>query len=185
MLRHIFLLFIILPALKAQADFQFDIGYQYHDLQWETQNAEFDGLDMSGSDYHLGLYLRNRVGTSQKHMIGLGVNVDRLNDENLLGFRAIDYRYEVNQAIQVGAFVGAANLDSGFQQSGYYLGVNTAYYPSKHVGINFEVNYGDTLARDRVLDSDPVGDPLEDGRANRPDIFLNFYSTSVSLSFRF
>lgn len=185
MTRFFIVLFCLTIANSALAEFQFDIGYQNHDGDWDTGNTAFDTLDSSGSDYHFGAYVRNKVGKSKKHLIGIGLNVDSILDERLIGYRAIDYRYEITDAFQVGTFIGAANLDTGFQQSGYYLGVNAAYYFSKNIGLNFELNYGDNLARDRRSElGDPIGEVIDD-ELPRPDIFLNFYSSSLSLSLRF
>jgi len=175
-------LFIALPAF---AEFQIDLGYQNHDGNWDTQNTEFDALDTSDSGYHLGVSLRNRVGKSGKHLVGVGLNIDEILEERLIGFRAIDYRYELNESFRVGAFIGAANLDTGFQQSGFYFGANAAYFFTDNIGINIEANYGDKLARDRQAGLDDPQAIPDEGDSPRADIFLDYYSTSVSLSFRF
>lgn len=96
----------------------------------------------------------------------------------MLALRALDYEYELNEAMRIGAFFGAATLDTGLPQNGYYTGVNASYLNIiDKLDLVVEARYGSGLARDRKLASDPSGD--------RTDMFLDFTSIALSLRWNF
>ncbi len=157
------------------------IGYQAHDAEWETGDLEFDNQDYSGSDYHFGFRLYNVFKT--KHKLGLGLDFEKILSENLIGYRALDYQYEVTERVHAGAFFGAATIETGLPQNGYYYGVNSSLFIfSNKLALHYELKVGDGLARDRLLDSDPEGD---DPEIERPDIFLDFTSHTLSARWYF
>lgn len=151
-------------------------GVQTHSADWETGDASFDSQDFNDTSYHFGFRLYNAI--NPKHMLGVGLDYDEILSENLIGYRAIDYQYIFSERYRVGAFFGAASLDTGLPQNGYYYGVNAlTFISSNRLALQYELKVGDGLARDRLLESDPEGE--------KPDIFLDFIAHTLALQWHF
>lgn len=157
------------------AEFTLHAGAQNHSGSWETGDSDFDSQDHNGNGYHYGFSFKNRIGSSKKHYLGTGVDINDILDSRMIGLRAIDYQYALMQKLRVGGFFGAATINTGRPQNGYYLGANVNYH-FKHLAIGFEIRHGNGMARDRIS-----GDP----QGVKPDIFLDFIATGVHLSWTF
>ncbi|MBW8191219.1 hypothetical protein K0504_09240 [Neiella marina] len=166
-------------AIPTQAtEIYANLGLNYHNVSFDTGNAQADADDDSDAGYHLGFGVRRPFGEHQQHWFGFRVDFDEVLGDSMVGFRAIDYQYQLDDHWRLGAFFGAASLDTGASQTGYYLGGGATYlniYPQLDVGL--DVRYGDRLARDVLFADDPETDS--------PDIFYDVLSTSLYLSWRF
>ena len=92
--------------------------------------------------------------------------------------RALDYRFHASERLAVGAFFGAARLDLATPAYGYYLGGGVHFKELiARWDLGLELRFGDKVARDNVLPSDPQG--------GRPDNFYDLSGISVYLSRRF
>ena len=90
--------------------------------------------------------------------IGARPEIDDVDGDLLLAVRALDYRRHSSERFAVTAFLGAARLDLATPAYGYYLGGGVQLkelWPSWGLGI--DLRYGDKIARDNVLPSDPQG----------------------------
>lgn len=173
-----YVLTMFLSPLAVAVEVTFSAGYQSHELDWSTTNAEFDNQDFSDSGYDFGLSIKNGVGKNKRHFIGSGVDVHSISGDQVIGLRAIDYEYALSDQFRLGGFFGAASIDTGLAQHGYYMGLNTNYFFSEALSIGLEFKHGWGLARDRLVDGDPVSD------INRPDIFLDYYALGFQLNWR-
>ena len=79
----------------------------------------------------------------------------------------------------MGAFFGAASLDTGSSQTGYYTGFSASLTNIGQSGLDavLEFRHGDGLGRDVLFEGDPV--------ITEHDFFLDFDALSVSVSYRF
>lgn len=174
-----FLLCISASTAQANNEIQLKLGLQSHKGTWDSERSDFDNQDHTGSAGYYGFSLKNKVGKSQKHFIGVGVDFDTILDDQVRGYRAIDYQYALFNNIRIGGFIGAASIDTGFPQNGYYTGFNLSYHLLKQkLGIGYELRIGDGLARDRKSDLDTPADTS----SPRPDIFLDFQVHSLFIS---
>lgn len=166
-------------AIEAQAAETFlNAGVGVHTVEYDTGDESVDSGEYHDNGYHLGFGIRSAHGSRGQHLFGFGVDVDRIHGQQLLGFRALDYQYEIAKRFRLGAFFGAASLDSGLPQNGYYGGYSvTLLSVWKNMDLSLEVKAGDGLGRDRLLESDPEGP--------RQDIFVNFVSGVLMLNWRF
>lgn len=166
-------------AESSVAEVQINAGWQKHQVRFDTQDTVIDASDPSDNGYHAGIAARKNLGKSQRHWFGVGVDVSEILDQTLVGLRALDYQYQIYPHVRIGAFFGAATLDTGSMQNGYYTGINLTATDvgTKNLNVILEFRHGDGLARDRLLASDPEG--------TQPDIFLDFDALSLSVGYRF
>jgi hypothetical protein len=175
-----FLALMLLSFSSKAVEFHLSAGYQSHNADWLTTNTEFDNQDFSDSGYHFAFGIKNIVGKSKRHMIGAGIDVNSILDDQVIGYRAIDYQYILNEKWRLGGFFGAASIDTGLPQNGYYMGVNLSYFVFKNMSISAAIRHGNGLARDRAFDTDPESEVIE-----RPDIFLDYTATGLQLNWHF
>lgn len=120
-----------------------------------------------------------RRSVSARSDLGVRLEVDRMDDEILLAVRALDYRYRFANPLALGLFVGAARYDVATPAYGYYLGGGVQWRDiMPGFDMEVDVRYGDKIARDKLLSTDPPADP-------RPDVFYDISSAALSLSYRF
>ncbi len=149
-----------------------DVGVATSVSEFLTEIEEIDDETETSSGYALGVSAKRPVGKTNRHLFGFGVDFIEVSGQRLTGFRALDYQFKISKRIRLGTFFGAASLDSGEPQNGYYTGLNlsiTDIY--KNLGFKFEIKRSDGLARDRI-EGEPQG--------SRPDIFIDIHSLSVS-----
>jgi len=114
----------------------------------------------------LGLGVRRELASGS---IGARVDLDDVDGDLLLAVRAFDYRRHLTQRFAVTAFLGAARLNLPTPAYGYYLGGGVQLkelWPNWSLAI--DLRYGDKIARDHLLSSDPQGRETND----------NFYDLS-------
>lgn len=153
------------------------VGIKQYSKSYRKGNEEFDGQDYSGSDAFVSFVARNRYGKNKKHTLGIGADISQIQGQIMLGFRAVDYQYLLTERLRLGTFIGAASLQSGAPQNGYYYGANLSYLNFWHgLGVSVEWSRGDGMARDR-LPSDPDG--------FKPDIFIDINQLSLGVVWQF
>jgi len=167
----------ILSAESTAAEFFVNMGFSHLATETLISTVEAETLSESSSGYQFGGGIRTAQGSQNQHIFGFGIDVTRVLGDSMVGVRALDYQYQINSQWRVGGFFGAATLDSGLPQNGYYGGINTSWLEQVlGADIMLEIRRGDGLARDRLLASDPPG--------YRPDIFLDFTGASLMLNWR-
>lgn len=185
-LSIIFIVCLLMSKNVYATNIEIIAGFQSNDLR--QLREEEDELpippETTGSGYHLGVNIMRPIFAdpfdNSRHSIGVGIDVMDLQGSTLVGYRAINYYYQLTRWIRVGAFFGAASLDNKLPQNGYYSGVNlniTNIF--ENLDVVAGINHGNGLARDKNLV------PEENLPGRRPDFFINFYSTFIGLQYRF
>ncbi|WP_096084744.1 hypothetical protein [Agaribacterium haliotis] len=161
---------LVLQAGVQQFDGSQDKGPQ--------QDGSDGTLELSGSSPSFGLVLYNNIDTKQRHWLGAGFDYYELESMALKGFRAIDYQWRFSERFYTGAYIGAASLDSGYPQNGYYFGASLgAFVWQDKLSLKAELRRGEGLARDKLPDE-------QDGSV-QPDLFLDFNSLALQLGWHF
>jgi hypothetical protein len=163
----------MLLSTDAGADVFLDLGL--HGTHVEADVATFTRVTTSQSGLHLGAGLRRELARGS---IGARVELDDIDGDLLLAVRALDYRRHLTERLAVTAFLGAARLDLATPAYGYYLGAGVQLndlWPRWSLAV--DLRYGDKIARDNVLPTDPQG--------GKPDNFYDLSGVSVYLSRRF
>lgn len=176
--KLIFIALLLRANQTLPYDTQLSLGWQNYSATQLTGDAAIDDQNEAGNSYIAGITLYNRYGKNEKHHIGTGIEFSEALDSTITGFRAIDYRYHLNQNISFGLFFGAASLDSGLPQNGYFAGISGHWQISNGpLGLGVEYRRADGLARDRLLEDDPDGE--------KPDIFVDIDSVALKLNWTF
>jgi hypothetical protein len=131
-----------------------------------------------GYGYHFAVGARRFV--SDHSDLGARVEVDGVQGHNLLGVRALDYRYRFQGPLALSVFIGAARYNLVTPAYGIYYGAGLQWrnlLPGWDVGV--DLRYANSVARDHLLPSDP---PNVGGRT---DSFYNILSTTLSISRHF
>lgn len=160
-------------AADARAELFVDVGM--HGTHVEADVATFTRTTASESGVHLAAGLRRELANGS---IGARVELDDIDGDALLAIRALDYRRHLTQRFAVTAFLGAARLDLATPAYGYYLGTGIELkdvLPSWSIG--FDLRYGDKIARDNLLPTDPQG--------GKNDNFYDLSGVAIYLSRRF
>ena len=100
------------------------IGINSHSIQTDFDNPEVDNQDINDEGYHVSVGIRNTYGKSERHLLGFAIEIDEIGSSTLIGYRALDYTYHLNRRIRLGGFFGAASIDTGLPQNGYYAGIS-------------------------------------------------------------
>ena len=168
---------VILPLVAgpAFADIFVDAGAQTSRVKARIANVE-DTTETTEPGIHLGIGASRRVGEQSE--LGVRLEADTLGSDLLLAVRALDYRYHISERVAVSAFLGAARLDLATPAYGYYLGGGLQLRDvMPRFDVNVDLRYGDKVARDNLLPSDPQG--------GSPDNFYDVLSLSAYVSYRF
>ena len=163
----------MLSATDACADVFVDLGM--HGTRVEADVATFTRVTTTESGVHLGVGVRRELTSGS---IGARAELEDVGGDLLLAVRALDYRRHLSQRFAVTAFLGAARLDLATPAYGYYLGGGVQLkdlWPSW--SLSMDLHYGDKIARDNLLPSDPQG--------GKPDNFYDLSGLAVYFSRRF
>jgi hypothetical protein len=166
---------LTLTSPDAAAEAFIDIGASSSRLEATVANQAAT-IDTSSSSVHLGIGVQRRL--SGGNDIGVRLELDDVDSELLLALRLVDYRFNVSERLGFDAFFGAARLSLGTPAYGYYLGGGVQFKELvAKWDLGIDVRYGDKIARDNVLPTDPQG--------GSPDNFYDLTGVSVYLSRRF
>jgi hypothetical protein len=142
--------------------------------------VRFDGSpaqnESLGVAPHLAVGARRAV--SERSDLGVRAELDDIDGDLLFSVRALDYRYRFRGPLAVSVFLGASRLDLAMPAYGYYYGVGVQWrnlLPNVDAGL--DLRYGDKIARDKLLPTDP---PF----TKRPDAFYDLTGATLSLSYR-
>jgi hypothetical protein len=131
-------------------------------------------------DPHFGAGARRAV--SEKNDLGVRVELDEVASHALYGLRMLDYRHRYNESFAMGLFIGVDRYQLATPAYSMFGGLGAEwrnFWPSVlrkwDLGVDFR--YGQNIARDHVLPTDP--------RGSRPDSFYKIESGVFYLSRRF
>ena len=165
---------LCLIAPRAGAEAFFDIGVSSSRIEARIANVAAP-IETTETGLHLGIGASRRVG--ERGELSVRLELDDLGSDLLLAVRALDYRRHISERLAFNVFVGAARLDLATSAFGYYFGTGIQFkelVPSWDLSV--DLRFGDEVARDNVLPSDPQG---------RDDNFRDIVGISVYLSRRF
>lgn len=137
-----------------------------------------DAWTPRGTGYHFGVGARRQVST--RGDLGVGLELDDIDDDTMLSVRALDYRYRLTPHIAVNGFFGVGRYQRDAPAYGWYMGAGLQWrdlLPQWDVGV--DARYYDKLSRNRVAPGDPV--PVID----RPRIHFDVEGFTVYLSRHF
>jgi hypothetical protein len=133
-------------------------------------------ISTSSTGLHFGVGVRRTL--EKGNNIGVRLDLDDVDGDLLLAIRALDYRFNLSKRFAVTAFAGAARLDLATPAYGYYFGGGVQFKDLRpRWDLSVDVRYGDKIARDNLLPTDPQG--------GSPDNFYDLSGVSVYLSRRF
>jgi hypothetical protein len=116
---------------------------------------------------HFGLGARRAV--SEFNDLGVRLELDEVDGHSLIGVRPIDYRHRFGDTFALSLFAGVDRYDLATPAYSEYAGLGVQWrnvIPKWDLGFDFR--YGQNIARDHVLASDPSG--------VRPDSFYKISS---------
>lgn len=128
---------------------------------------------------HIGLGARRGVSTYND--LGVRLELDQVDGHSLIGVRAFDYRHRYGDAFALSLFAGVDRYDLATPAYSMYGGIGMQWrnflpaLPGWDLGFDFR--YGQNIARDHVLPSDP--------RGARPDSFYKIASGVLYISRHF
>jgi len=182
-MRLVNLLVSLLAGLSfasAAVDWSVDVGVTNSEVKVDLTDGNDGTTSSRKTGYYLGAgFLRPAVAGSQHH-IGMRVQVADAAGDRLMAVRVLDYQYRLAELpFMFGAFAGAASLDTGSTTLGYYGGVEALWRsPVPHLNVGIGAQYGDKLARDKLLADDQPG-------GQRPDLFYDVSSAVLFLRWDF
>jgi hypothetical protein len=97
---------------------------------------------------------------SERSDFGVRLEVDRVQGEQLLSVRALDYRFRWTRRLALSGFFGVGRYEVGLPAYGYYWGAGVQYrdvLPGWDVGV--DLRHHEKLGRDKVLPDDPPSTP--------------------------
>ena len=166
---------LVLLAGAAHAEPFVDLGINESSVGAKIANRQAR-ISTSSTGVHLGVGVRRALANGND--IGVRLELDDVGSNTLLAIRAFDYRINLSERFAVTAFAGAARLDLATPAYGYYLGGGVQFKELlKRWDLGIDVRYGDKIARDNLLPTDPQG--------GSPDNFYDLTGVSVYLSRRF
>ncbi|MUH71330.1 hypothetical protein [Psychrosphaera haliotis] len=172
------------PTLAVEYDRlngRFDIGLGLFQkkvlVDHSGPSVDFDDAEVSPL---IGFALNKRV--SDHSLVGAKIEIQKIDGNLLTSFRALDYRYIIDESWQVGAFIGASRYDFRTPAYGYNLGFGTFYKPQswKRWSFGAELQLMDKLARDKIHPDDA---PYT--QSTGPDTFTHMVGLAVTMSYHF
>jgi hypothetical protein len=166
---------LVLRPDAARAESFVDLGINWSRVGAKIANRQAR-ITTSTTGLHLGVGVRRDLAKGGN--IGVRLELDDVDSNLLLAIRALDYRFNLSKRLAIDAFAGAARLDLATPAYGYYFGGGVQFKDLKPKwDLSIDVRYGDKIARDNLLPTDPQG--------GSPDNFYDLTGISVYLSRRF
>jgi len=157
----------------ARAEVLVDFGVNSAHVDAKIANIQ-PFVTTSGSGYHVGVGIRRAL---EHGSYGVRLEIEDVASNQLIAVRAFDYKHAFSERLSVGGFIGAGRLDLATPAMGYWLGGSVEYDFSPRWAISIDLHYGDRMARDNLLPTDPQG--------GSPDNFYSVRGVAVYLSRRF
>jgi hypothetical protein len=173
----LFLAIACLAAGPAAAEVFVDFGVAATHVESRIASASGPVDDNSREKgLHLGIGARRPINDNSD--IGIRLELDDVGPDRLLALRAFDYRRHRSDRLAFNYFMGAARLSRATPAYGMYLGFG-AQFSEFFAGLDLglDIRYGDKIARDNLLPSDPQG--------GSPDNFFDVTGITIYLSHRF
>jgi hypothetical protein len=153
-----------------------DVGANANKVRTDLQK----GIPITTSNLNFGPHfgLGARRAVTDYGDLGVRLEVDQVDDHLLIGLRALDWRYRFDGPFALSAFGGVARYNVQTPATSLYAGLGGQWrnlLPGWDLNLDFR--YGQNLARDHVLASDPQG--------LRPETFYKIESVTFYISRHF
>jgi hypothetical protein len=160
-------------------DLFIDLGANYSSVHKVLAVSIPNTNTPSESNAHLGFGARRSVSTHND--LGVRLELDEVDGNRLLSFRAVDYRFRFTPNIAASGFIGAARYDIGLPAYGYYWGAGLQYMNlfSTRWDLGLDFRHHEKLGRDKALPTDPPSSIAEGTR-----VFFDVNGTALYLSRR-
>lgn len=156
-----------------------DVGVEVNRVHVDVGPPNPTTTSPVGVGPHLGLGARRAV--SANNDLGVRLELDEVQGHSLIGVRAVDYRYRVSDSFALGLFAGVDRYNLATPAYSLFGGLDATwrnFLPLlPHWDLGFDFRYGQQIARDKVLPTDPAAD--------RPDSFYKIPSAVLYLSRNF
>jgi hypothetical protein len=159
------------------AEWFVDAGVNANQVRVDLDGSAPVTTSSVGTGPHFGLGARRAVSTWND--LGVRLEIDGVQGHTLIGVRALDYRHRFGDRFALSLFAGADRYDLATPAYSVYGGLGVQWRNVLHPGwdLGCDFRYGQNIARDRVLPSDPQGP--------RPDSFYKIASGVLYLSRHF
>jgi hypothetical protein len=165
------LLLVNATGLAAAQPF-FDVGLHASEIESKIANRD-DTISVEDAGLHLGIGARRAI--SDRADISFRLELDSVDSNSFMAVRAFDYRRHISDRLAVNAFLGTARLDLATAAYGWYLGFGVQWKKlTADWDLSLDVRFGDKVARDNLLPSDPQG--------GSPDNFHDITGITLYLS---
>jgi len=156
-----------------------DVGVEVNQVHVDPGPPNPTTTSPLGVGPHFGLGARRAVSASND--LGVRLELDEVQGHSLIGVRVVDYRHRFTDSFALGLFAGVDRYNLATPAYSLFGGLGATwrnFLPLlPHWDLGFDFRYGQNIARDKVLPTDPA--------ANRPDTFYKIPSGVLYLSRHF
>lgn len=155
----------------------FDAGLNVTRLEFDPSDKGLTPQrEVSTTGPHVAIGVRGAV--SRRSDIGTRIELDDIDGRTMIGVRAVDYRFRLGEKLALTAFAGAARYDAETAAYGYYGGIGAQWRDVvSGFDLSLDLRATDKVTRDAILPTDPA--------SVWGDVFYQFYSANLYLSYRF
>jgi opacity protein-like surface antigen len=154
-------IFTPLSSALAESFVAVEAGAVYSDVSSSGAGPD-DGIDGTDVGYHFGVGLF-RQQTDSRWVYGVKVEVENVQDNVLVGLRAIDLGFLVTPRFTIDGFLGAARYDLPTAAYGWRLGLGAKYQFAERWVLAADYVYNDKLTRDSGGDNVGVFYDIDQG----------------------
>jgi hypothetical protein len=163
-------------SVTRGAELFVDAGVNANQVRLDLDGSAPITTSTLGFGAHLGVGARRAVSTWND--LGVRLEADEIQGHALLGVRAVDYRHRFGDTFALSLFAGVDRYDLATPAYSLYGGLGAQWrnlLPGWDLGV--DLRYGQNIARDHVLPTDPEGP--------RPESFYKIASGVLYLSRHF
>jgi hypothetical protein len=163
-------------SVTRGAELFVDAGVNANQVRLDLDGSAPITTSTLGFGAHLGVGARRAVSTWND--LGVRLEADEIQGHALLGVRAVDYRHRFGDTFALSLFAGVDRYDLATPAYSLYGGFGAQWrnlLPGWDLGV--DLRYGQNIARDHVLPTDPEGP--------RPESFYKIASGVLYLSRHF
>ena len=163
--------------LRQRIQLFLDAGLNFTRLEFDPSDKGLTPQrEVSTTGPHVAVGVRGAV--SRRSDIGTRIELDDVDGRTLIGVRAVDYRYRIGEKLALTAFAGAARYAAETAAYGYYGGIGAQWRDVvSGFDLSLDLRATDKITRDAILPTDPA--------SVWGDVFYQFYSANLYLSYRF
>lgn len=137
-----------------------DVGVEANQVRADLQKGY--PLTKSSVAYGPHAAVGARRAVSANNDLGVRVEFDRVDGNNLIGLRPLDWRYRFGDHLALGLFGGVARYDLATPAYSIYFGASATWRDVlPHWDLSADFRHAQNIARDHVLVTDPGGPRID------------------------